>query len=77
MHQNYINVQAKENYEKGIANIGMMSLFDRNHLKKKSQKTSYFSKDGFTTGNTDHSCLHIFSYIIIFFILSSSILKST
>lgn len=32
MHQNYINVQAKENYEKGIANIGMMSLFDRKHF---------------------------------------------
>lgn len=38
MHQNYINVQAKENYEKGIANIGMMSLFDRNHLKKNHKR---------------------------------------
>lgn len=77
MRQNYINVQAKENYEIGIDNIGTVSLFDRKTVKKISQKTSYFSKGGFATGNIDRSRLCIFSYIIPFFILSSSILKST
>lgn len=74
MHQNYVSIQAKENYtRKGIDNFGMLSLFE----SKKNHKRLHISTSVvLQIGNTGFSWLCIFSATLSLLLFSiSSILK--
>lgn len=76
MHQNYVSIQAEENYTgEDIDNFGILSLFER---KKNHKRLNISTRVVLQTGNTDCSWLCIFSATLPLLLLSiSSILKRT